>query len=176
MAEIIPSLNQQTLARMTSGEKRVVRCLQTLLEDDYLIWYDIPIGKTRRYPDFIILHPARGLLFLEVKDWNLQTLKHVSKTTVELLTDKGLVTKPHPLEQARQYAYAVVDVLSRDGALRQTSTALQGNLIIPYGWGVVFANISRTQIKQVIPNDAREILMPDHLAIYKDEISDSVDS
>lgn len=68
MAEIIPPLNRATLSRMEQGEKRVARRLESLLENDYLVWYDIPIGKKQRYPDFIILHPSRGLLFLEVKD------------------------------------------------------------------------------------------------------------
>ena len=114
MAEIIPDLNQHTLSRMTSGEKRFARRLKELLEDDYLIWYDIPIGKQRRYPDFIILHPGRGLLFLEIKDWKAETIKKISKSDVELLTDKGLVTRPHPLEQVRQYTYQVIDCLSKD--------------------------------------------------------------
>ena len=39
MAEIIPPLNRQTLSRMTSGEKRLARRLESLLEDDYLVWY-----------------------------------------------------------------------------------------------------------------------------------------
>lgn len=41
----------------------------------------------------------------------------------------------HPLEQARQYAYKTVDMLSRDPMLRQTTGAYKGNLIMPYGWG-----------------------------------------
>ncbi|OQX48007.1 MAG: hypothetical protein B0D87_07940 [Candidatus Sedimenticola endophacoides] len=53
VAEIIPELNQRTLARMTAGEKRLARRLKTLLGDDYLVWYDIPVGRQRRYPDFI---------------------------------------------------------------------------------------------------------------------------
>lgn len=48
MAEIIPPLTRQTLARMTAGEKRLAERLRALLEDDYLVWYDIPVGKTRR--------------------------------------------------------------------------------------------------------------------------------
>jgi len=79
MAQIIPTLNQHTLARMQSGEKRVVRRLQEFLEDDYLVWYDIPVGKNRRYPDFIVLHPSRGLLFLEVKDWKPDTLRKITQ-------------------------------------------------------------------------------------------------
>jgi len=176
MAEIIPPLNRQTLARMTSGEKRVARRLQSLLEDDYLVWYDIPVGKQRRYPDFIILHPGRGLLFLEVKDWKPATVKKVSKTTADLLTDSGLKTVPHPLEQARQYAYKVVNMLSRDPALQDTAEAYRGKLVVPYGWGVVFTNITRGQIQQAMPEDIREILIPDHLAIYKDDITESADA
>jgi len=43
MAEIIPPLNQQTLSRMTPGKKRVARRFETLLEDDYLVYYDNPV-------------------------------------------------------------------------------------------------------------------------------------
>lgn len=176
MAEILPPLNQETLSRMTTGEKRVARRLKELLEDDYLVWYDIPIGRKRRYPDFIILHPSRGLLFLEIKDWKPDTLKKISKSDVTLLTNSGMVTKPHPLEQARGYAYSVVDMLARDPHLRQTSEAYRGNLIMPWGWGVVFTNITRKQIQKAIPDDAREGLLPDHLMIYKDEITASTDA
>lgn len=58
---------------MTSGERRFAKRLETLLEDDYLCWFDVPIGPARLYPDFLILHPSRGLLLLEVKDWKLDT-------------------------------------------------------------------------------------------------------
>lgn len=99
MAQLIPSLTT-CLSRMTSGEKRLARRLEVLLDDDYLCWYDIPVGRKNRYPDFIILHPARGLLFLEVKDWRLENIKKISKTRVELLTDHGKITVPNPIEQA----------------------------------------------------------------------------
>ncbi len=176
MAEIIPMLNQQSLSRMTNGEKRLARRLQSMLENDYLVWYDIPVGKKRRYPDFIILHPSRGLLFLEVKDWKPNTLKKISKTGVELLTGSGLVRTAHPLDQARQYAYAVLNVLQRDPRLIQSSGKHKGNLIMPYGWGAVLTNMTRQQIQKAIPDDKREILLPDHLIIYKDEMTENADA
>lgn len=175
MAEIIPPLNQQTLGRMTSGEKRLARRLQKFLEDDYLVWYDIPVGRTRRYPDFIILHPSRGLLFLEVKDWKRDTIKEIRKSDVSLLIDNGLVTKQHPLEQARQCTYQVLDTLSRDPQLQQPDGPHKGGLIMPYGWGVVFTNITRRQIESAIPEEMREMLLPDHLIIYKDEMTENAD-
>jgi hypothetical protein len=176
MAEIIPALNKQTLGRMTSGEKRLARRFESLLEDDYLVWYDIPIGSKRRYPDFIVLHPSRGLLFLEVKDWKPETIKRLRKSDVSLLTENGMVTRPHPLEQARQYAYAVIATLSRDPRLCQAEGPHKGQLIIPYGWGVVFTNITRNQIHKGIPGEVRASLLPDHLVIYKDEMTESVEA
>ena len=61
MPSLIPSLNS-CVARMTSGEKRFAVRLEQNLDDDYLIWYDVPIGKKQLHPDFIVLHPLRGLL------------------------------------------------------------------------------------------------------------------
>ncbi len=176
MAEIIPQLNRQTLSKMTAGEKRLARRLADLLEDDYLVWYDIPVGRQRRYPDFIILHPSRGLLFLEVKDWKPETLKSITKTDVTLQTYNGLVTKIHPLEQARQYTYAVLNKLQCDPALVQQSGEHKGNLIMPYGWGVVLTNITRKQMEKAIPPAEREVLLPDHLVIYKDEMKESMEA
>ncbi len=176
MAEIIPTLNRQTLGRMTKGEKRFARVLEHLLEDDYLVWYDIPVGRQRRYPDFIILHPQRGLLFLEVKDWKLQTLKKINKTEVVLLTGQGLVTKPNPLEQVRQGAYSALKLLEQDSLLQQKSKKYQGKLVMPYGWGVVLANITRKQMQKALSPDGCEQVLPDHLVIYKDEMTETADA
>lgn len=83
MAEPIPSLNT-CLSKMENGEKRFARRLESLLDSDYLCWFDIPVGRQRRYPDFIVLHPLRGLLFLEVKDWKIDKIKSITAKTVEL--------------------------------------------------------------------------------------------
>ncbi|WP_197477590.1 nuclease-related domain-containing protein, partial [Alcanivorax sp. HI0044] len=102
MATVIPNLS--TLRGMTAGERRLGQRLETLLEDDYTVWYDTPVGRSRRYPDYIILHPGRGLLFLEVKDWKLDTLKQITPRDVEIFTSDGLKTVTNPLQQARQCA------------------------------------------------------------------------
>lgn len=175
MATIIPALNRHTLARMTSGEKRLAQALASLLEDDYLVWYDIPVAKQRRYPDFIVLHPARGILFLEVKDWKPETLKKLTKTEATLHTERGQVIEAHPLEQARQYAYAVTALLCRDPQLRHLAGPHEGKLAMPYGWGVVFSNIARSQIERALPEESRELVLPDHLMIYKGEFTENTD-
>ena len=88
-ARLIPSLNRCS-GKMTPGEKRFARALESHLESDYLCWYEIPVGKRQRYTDFIILHPGRGLLLLEVKDWKLDTIRKIDHSTITLLTSDGL--------------------------------------------------------------------------------------
>ncbi|MGD8174505.1 3'-5' exonuclease [Marinimicrobium sp. ARAG 43.8] len=174
MAAIIPSLS--TIRGMTAGERRFGRRLEALLEDDYTVWYDVPVGRQRRYPDFIILHPSRGLLFLEVKDWKLATLKKISKDRVTLQTHNGLDVVSNPLEQARQYAQTTVNVLKADPQLRQPEGRYQGRLCCPYGYGVVLTNITRQQWNKALPEDHQELVLPAHRVICKDEMTDSVDA
>ena len=175
MAELIPTLNT-CLPKMTSGEKRFARRLEKLLEDDYLCWFDIPLGGKRRYPDFIVLHPARGLLFLEVKDWKAENLKRLSHKQVDLLTPTGLKTVANPIEQARQCCYQVLQVLGRDKQLQQPAGNHTGKLCMPYGYGVVFANINRKQLDDAIPEEHRSKLLPSHLLICKDEMTEAADA
>src|SRR3954462_7419375 len=52
----------------TTGERRFAERLRENLEDDYLCWYNVPIGRKHQHPDFVILNPRRGILILEVKD------------------------------------------------------------------------------------------------------------
>ena len=63
MATLIPSLNS-CKQRMTRGERRFAERLEAKLEPDYLLWYDVPVGRRARHPDFIVLHPRRGALML----------------------------------------------------------------------------------------------------------------
>ena len=75
MATLIPSLNQCG-TRMTGGERRFAHRVIDKLEDDYLCWFDVPVGRRTLHPDFVILHPRRGLLILEVKDWKLESISN----------------------------------------------------------------------------------------------------
>lgn len=161
---------------MTSGERRFARRLESLLEDDYLCWYDLPLGDKRRYPDFVILHPSRGLLFLEVKDWKPSTLKKMNHSEFELLTPNGRKVVPNPMEQARQCSYEVLKVLERDPQLLQKNGKYGGKLCFPYGWGVVFTNITRNAFDKGIPDEIRQRILPGHLMICKDEMTENADA
>lgn len=170
MATLIPSLNT-CLPRMQAGEKRFARRLETHLEDDYLCWYELPVGRRQRHSDFILLHPARGLLLLEVKDWRLDSLRRVDKISVELLTTRGLVTVGNPIEQVRQCTYLLVNRLKSDPQLVVPEGRYQGQLSFPYGYGVVLTSITRLQFERAALGE----VMPEHQVICSDEMTEATD-
>lgn len=172
MTTLIPAINS-VLSRMTPGEKRFAYRLEQFLEDDYLCWYDVPVGPKGLHPDFIVLHPRRGILILEVKDWTQDTVRKMDKSTADILTSQGLKTESNPLEQARQYCHAVVKCLERDPQLvYPPEHAYKGRLIMPFGHGVVLSNITRAQFDR--EPDFAEVIPP-HRVICKDEMTESVD-
>jgi hypothetical protein len=151
---------------MTPGERRLAQRLEEKLEDDYLLWYDVPVGKKQLHPDFIVLHPSRGLFILEVKDWKLDNIQSINPSTVTLLTEDGVKEVKHPLQQARDYALAVNKMLEKDSLLVQQEGNYQGKLVIPYGYGVVFTNITRKTFNE----SELSAVFEEHLVICKDEM------
>ena len=171
MATLIPSIGS-CVSRMTSGERRLAERLEQKLDDDYLLWYDVPMGPRNTHPDFCVLHPRRGILVLEVKDWKPSTVLQADKQNWEILGDSGPKTVINPLEQARQYAHQVVKALERDTQLVQPDGAHAGKLAFPWGYGVVFTNITRRQF------DAAELqnAIEPQRVICQDEMVESVDA
>jgi UvrD-like helicase C-terminal domain/Nuclease-related domain/AAA domain len=170
MATLIPAMGS-CVARMTSGEKRLAERLEGKLDEDYLLWYDVPVGPKQSHPDFVILHPRRGLLILETKDWKLETIKKATRQAWDIIPDGRLKVVINPLAQARHCAIQVVNALERDPQLIQPSGPHQGKLAFPWGHGVVFTRITRKQFEDSGLNQAIE----SHYVICSDEMPESID-
>ncbi|MDY6920032.1 MAG: 3'-5' exonuclease [Pseudomonadota bacterium] len=172
MAIFFPTL-PTAIKHMQSGEKRFAQRLHEQLEDDYLCWFDVGVGGKNLHPDFTLLHPGRGILVLEVKDWKPDTVREGDKTRFTLLTASGgLKTVANPLEQARQYAHQIVTLLSKDPQLVCHSGRHQGNLAFPWGYGVVFTRITRAQLESM---GIHQVIDP-RLILCKDDLLPSVDA
>ena len=173
MTVLIPALGS-CAGRMTSGEKRLAERLQQKLENDYLLWWDVPIGPKQTRPDFVVVHPRRGALILETKDWHLETIRKATREYFEIL-DSG-TGQPKvvisPLQQARHCAIQVINALERDPQLVQGDGPHQGKLAFPWGHGVVFTRITRKQFDAAGLGDA----LPGHLVICQDEMVETVDA
>lgn len=170
MAVLIPALGS-CVARMTSGERRVAERLEQKLDADYLLWYDVAVGPRHQHPDFVVMHPRRGILILEVKDFRLSTLIQANKQTWDIHGELGPKTIPNPLEQARQYAHQVVNALERDPQLVQPEGRHQGKLAFPWSYGVVLPNITRAQFDKA---ELAHAIEP-HRVICQDEMGEQVE-
>lgn len=171
MSTIIPSITTWK-SEATPGERRFARLLETKLEDDYRCWYNVPIGPKRLHPDFIIMHPRRGILILEVKDWRLSTIRAMNHDEAELLIHGQIVKQKNPLEQSRYHATAVVDILKNDPQLIHAEGRYQGKLLFPWGCGIVLTNITRKEYEQT---DLPEVIEPRWI-VFKDDMAESVDA
>ncbi|MBU3898350.1 MAG: NERD domain-containing protein [Gammaproteobacteria bacterium] len=171
MATLIPALGA-CVSRMTAGERRLAERLEQKLDDDYLLWYDVPMGPHQSHPDFCVIHPRRGLLILEVKDWKPDTILQADKLNWVILDHGQPKTVASPIEQARQYAHTVVDALKRDPQLVQAEGKHQGQLAFPWSYGVVFPNLTR---KQFTEGELHRVIEPNRV-VCRDEMTESVDA
>ncbi|MCE1227652.1 MAG: NERD domain-containing protein [Geobacteraceae bacterium] len=168
MAEVIPSLN--TCLNVTKGERKFADCIKQKLDDNYYCWYNVPIGKSSRYPDFIILHPDHGLFVLEVKDWSADNIQERSnKASFRVLCGTEVKEFKNPLEQAHEYALEIVHLLQKDPQLVHIDTRKP---LFRWTWGVVLPNITRKQADKLFPEE----IIPPHRMICKDDMYDSVDA
>lgn len=170
MAVLIPAIGS-CASRMTSGERRVAERLEQKLDDDYLLWYDVPVGPKQTHPDFVVIHPRRGILVLETKDWRLDIIRKASRQAWDIFPDGQHKVVINPLEQARHCAIQVVRALERDPQLVQQDGAHKGKLAFPWGHGVVFTNITRKQFTEAGLHQAIE----PHYVICKDEMLESAE-
>jgi hypothetical protein len=157
---------------MTPGERRLAQRLRKKLDDDYVLWYDVPVGKKQLRPDFMVLHPDRGLLILEVKDWKIDTIRSVNRQTATIITPDGEKNVKNPCEQARDYMLEVQSSLAKDSMLINPEGRYKGKLAFPTGYGAVFTNITRKQFET--QEGFREVFEP-NLVLCQDEMYENVD-
>lgn len=170
MAILIPAMGACSFD--STGERRLAERLEQKLDADYLLWHNVPIGPKQTHPDFVLLHPRRGLLILETKDWRLETIQQATKQQWTLLVNGRPKVLINPLAQARHCAIQVVNALERDAQLVQPAGAHQGKLAFPWSHGVVFTRITRKQFEAAGLGEAIE----PHYVICKDEMEESADA
>lgn len=172
MAQIFPRL-QSCLGRMQAGERRFAQRLSEHLEDDYLCWYDVPVGPKQFHPDFIILNPHRGVLVIEVKDWRRETFtQQGDRYRISIHTPRGVVSEGNPMETARTNSMLVETLLRSSPALRNpTGHPYEGKLVMPYGWGVALTHITRSDFEEL----GLGTIMDGSRVICRDEMQESTD-
>lgn len=157
-------------ARATPGERRLLQQLKRLLDDDSLVWHDVPVGLNARQPDVVVLNPRFGLLVLEVKDWKRSSLGPATPDRVELATARGTVAVPNPLRQVREATLEIVDAMRADPGLVHAKGHFRGQLLFPYGWGVVFAGLREAELA----GSDFHAVFPRHRVLLRDDLDESL--
>ena len=148
------------------GERLVMEQLRRCLPDECVVWHDIPVGPLQRQPDFVIFHPERGLLVLEVKHWKPGSIRQASLSRV-ILQDGN---SPHPMKQARECFWQIKNVLERDAQLKQTSGPYEGHCAVPYGWGAVMSRMTEDDVAAAGLQD----IFPASHTLFRPDLADSV--
>lgn len=170
MAVLIPAYGSCKFD--STGERRLAERLEQKLDDDYLLWHNVPIGPKQTHPDFVIFHPRRGALILETKDWHLDTIRKATKQYFEIEAHCTPKTVINPLAQARHCAIQIVEALERDKHLIHSEGPYQGKLVFPWGHGVVFTRITRKQFEA----SGLAETMASQLVICQDEMQENIES
>src|SRR5215510_3563594 len=107
MAEMIPD---RLPASASVGEKKVFAILQQL-PDDVIVYYEPVVAE--RYPDFVAILPTLGMLIVEVKGWYPNQILEASNLNVAINSRGRREVCTHPIRQAREYKFRLMDVARR---------------------------------------------------------------
>jgi hypothetical protein len=143
MAEMIPD---RLPSGASAGEKKVFALLQQL-PDDIIVYYEPVVAD--RYPDFIVILPSIGLLVIEVKGWYPNAIERADNTEVVINTRGQREVCKHPVRQARDYKFNLMNVARRHpetGALLETAGKHEGKFVFPFGHIAILNNCTRQQL------------------------------
>ncbi|MEO1610593.1 MAG: NERD domain-containing protein/DEAD/DEAH box helicase [Pseudomonadota bacterium] len=167
MAEMIPD---RMPSKASAGEDRVFNLLKQL-PDDCIVYYEPVAGH--RYPDFLVIIPAVGLLVIEVKGWYPTHIIRADTNDVEVRSQgqRQPQTDKHPARQAREYMFNLMDVARKHpstDALIQRNGPHQGKFSFPFGHMAILSNITRENLAKIPHGEA---VFPSPKVVTRDELA-----
>ena len=167
MAKIYPDYIED-FQKPTEGEKRVFRFLKEAARphNDFICWYEPPIGKSGKEPDFILLSKKHGLLIIEVKDWTSNQIVSINPHQFTILEGESQKKRTNPDKQAKGYVDALKQELSKVPEFLSDDIKHRGNLRIPVGRIVAFPNISHDEYAR----SSYRWLIASERTLFKDDL------
>jgi len=124
MARMYPERPLGTTA--SNAERKVFYALKDLLPDDYTVLHSVPVylkadqgSKMQNGElDFLVIHPDKGMLVLEVKGGGISRDAYTGKWSSTDARDEVHFIKD-PYEQGKRYAYAISNLAEREKTTRR---------------------------------------------------------
>lgn len=143
----------------SQGEKDLFAVLQRLPED-YIVYYEPVVNE--RYPDFIVICPDMGVLVIEVKGWRAKDIiaGDSNNITIAYRQTKQQQKHTHPVRQAREYMYRLMDKSREYPETRNlihSEGENQNRFTFPFGHFAVLSNITSEQLKNHSKGDFTEV-------------------
>ena len=150
MAVFIPSLKPEDFNN-SYGEMKVYEALRSL-DHQYVVfyslnWVGVNENRTIGEADFVILHPDRGLLVIEVKSGEIE---YKNGEWIQTNTKSRVAKRIDPLGQARKSQFELMD------RLYSANLDFRLPMMCYCAW---FPSIEMPQDKQLPPEAAPEILL-----------------
>ncbi|MGH8523414.1 MAG: 3'-5' exonuclease [Gammaproteobacteria bacterium] len=157
MADLIPD---RLPSRASKGEERLFSILKNL-PDDYIVYYE-PIVENR-YPDFVLIGPDLGLMVIEVKGWYPNDIKAADPNDVLVLESRRETRRKHPLRQAREYMFGLMDYCKKFQELHLLLNGRgehENRFFFPFGNIAILSNITAEQLRGHPLGDLSSIFPP----------------
>ncbi|MEX8507535.1 MAG: 3'-5' exonuclease [Leptothrix ochracea] len=161
--------------RCTPAERRVLHQLRRCLEDDYLVWHNLPMGPRGYAPNFLVLSPRWGLLLLEIRDWTRVQIQAMDRDRLQLVVPQGLSTTVSPLRRVREETLAMVALMQVDPSLVRGGGSFSGKLMFPYGWGLALPNWRAADLNDAT-NSQMKAIFPARRTLIDEDVADDVDA
>jgi hypothetical protein len=151
----------------TKGEQLICTVLQGCLDGTWSIFYEPTIGDA--HPDFVLFHPERGVMVLEVKDYTPPTIVGIAPDMWEIRVNGECMNVTSPFKQAWTYTHKLQDLFMKNKLLVHEAGRYKGRLIFPVSFACVFPNITKNDGKKLNFN---RVVQQDRV-LYKEDICES---
>jgi hypothetical protein len=168
MAQIVPD----ALPRSASAGERRLHGVLRRLPPDCVVYYEPMVGD--RCPDFVVILPELGLLVIEVKGWRIGDILAADDRAVQVAEHGRPVRKVHPLRQARDYMFALMDRCRAHpaiGPLLRPEGFYENRFLFPFGCFALLSNITEAQLKNHPGGDLTTVF-PNHRALPREALLD----
>jgi superfamily I DNA and RNA helicase len=164
MATTIPQTLNSLDYDPTPGERKVFDLLKRLPDQTTWVWYEVTIGERNRRPDFTLLDIQRGVMIIEVKDWDENVILNVSSKSFRIQYGGRIATdSANPARKCEIYRRDLNEAMQ----LKDTLCDDRDRLLVPVNYLVAFPNLTKEAFEK---KGLQEVMSVENI-LFKDDLS-----